>query len=89
MLFILPTQGPVDADNMNYAVIPYAFIMLASGLWFAVSVRHWFTGPYRIINGQRVLLYDDDDDESIPSSTQTPESIKIMEGKEEKVEIRT
>lgn len=89
MLFILPTQWPVDPDNMNYAVLPYAFIMLASGLWFAVSARHWFTGPYRIINGQRVLLYDDDDDVSIPSSTPKPGSIKIVEEKEEKMEITT
>ncbi|CDS14519.1 hypothetical protein LRAMOSA06688 [Lichtheimia ramosa] len=89
VLFILPTQWPVDPDNMNYAVLPYAFIMLASGLWFAVSARHWFTGPYRIINGQRVLLYDDDDDVSIPSSTPKPGSIKIVEEKEEKMEITT
>ncbi|KAI7884085.1 hypothetical protein K492DRAFT_229389 [Lichtheimia hyalospora FSU 10163] len=89
VLFVLPTQWPVDPDNMNYAVVPYAFIMLASGLWFAVSVRHWFTGPYRIINGQRVLLYDDDDDVSISGSTPTPESIRIVEGKEEKIEVKT
>ncbi|CDH56687.1 amino acid transporter [Lichtheimia corymbifera JMRC:FSU:9682] len=89
VLFVLPTQWPVDPDNMNYAVVPYVFIMLASGLWFALFARHWFTGPYRIINGQRVLLYDDEEDESIPSTTPKPESIKIVEEKEEKTEIKT
>lgn len=89
MLFVLPTQWPVDPDNMNYAVVPYVFIMLASGLWFALFARHWFTGPYRIINGQRVLLYDDEEDESIPSTTPKAESIKIVKEKEENTEIKT
>ncbi|KAI7848160.1 amino acid/polyamine transporter I [Circinella umbellata] len=59
-LFICPTEAPITADNMNYAIAPFAFIMLLSGGYFAIWGRKWFTGPVRVINGQEVVLGDDD-----------------------------
>ncbi|KAG2218517.1 hypothetical protein INT45_000943, partial [Circinella minor] len=59
-LFICPTEAPITADNMNYAIAPFAFIMILSGGYFAIWGRKWFTGPVRVINGQEVVLGDDD-----------------------------
>ena len=59
-LFICPTEAPITADNMNYAIAPFAFIMLLSGGYFAIWGRKWFTGPVRVVNGQEVVLGDDD-----------------------------
>lgn len=68
MLFILPTEAPVTADNMNYAIAPFAFIMGCSSLFFYFSARHWFTGPVRVIDGREVVLGDDDGDSIAPKS---------------------
>ncbi|KAI9270486.1 amino acid/polyamine transporter I [Phascolomyces articulosus] len=72
-LFICPTEAPITADNMNYAIAPFAFIMLLSGGYFAIWGRKWFTGPVRVVNGKEVVLGDDDD--SIPSVTKEKEEI--------------
>jgi amino acid transporter len=63
-LFITPTTAPITADNMNYAIVPFAFIMICSMGYFLIWGRKWFTGPVRVIDGQEVIL----DDESINSS---------------------
>ncbi|KAJ8658346.1 hypothetical protein O0I10_006029 [Lichtheimia ornata] len=68
VLFILPTEAPVTADNMNYAIAPFAFIMGCSSLFFYFSARHWFTGPVRVIDGREVVLGDDDGDSIAPKS---------------------
>jgi amino acid transporter len=63
-LFICPTEAPITADNMNYAIVPFAAIMVTSMTYFYFWGRKWFTGPVRIIDGKQVIL----DDESIRSS---------------------
>lgn len=81
----MPTEGPVTPDNMNYAIVPFAFIMACSSLYFYFFARHWFTGPVRVIDGQEVVLGDEDDDsiapKSDPSSTQKG-SVQHVEEKE-------
>ncbi|CAO3632271.1 unnamed protein product [Mucor fragilis] len=62
-LFICPTEAPITPDNMNYAIVPFAAIMICSMTYFYFWGRKWFTGPVRVIDGQEVIL----DDESIHS----------------------
>jgi hypothetical protein len=50
---------------MNYAIVPFAAIMICSMTYFYFWGRKWFTGPVRVIDGQQVIL----DDESIRSSS--------------------
>ncbi|KAJ8652213.1 hypothetical protein O0I10_012174 [Lichtheimia ornata] len=81
-LFICPTEAPITPDNMNYAIVPFAFIMILSGGYFALFARKWFTGPVRVIDGQEVVLGDDDD--SAPKSAAASlkaASIKVDEKK--------
>lgn len=81
-LFICPTEAPITPDNMNYAIVPFAFIMIFSGGYFALFARKWFTGPVRVIDGQEVVLGDDDD--SAPKSAAASlkaASIKVDEKK--------
>ncbi|OBZ91949.1 Amino-acid permease BAT1 [Choanephora cucurbitarum] len=71
-LFVLPTQWPVTASNMNFAVIPFAFIIGLASLVYAISGRRWFTGPIRYIDlddvqagdekVQRMVMVGDDDE---------------------------
>ncbi|KAI8988111.1 amino acid/polyamine transporter I [Mycotypha africana] len=64
-LFICPTEAPITADSMNYAIVPFAAIMICSMTYFYFWGRKWFTGPVRVIDGQHVIL--DDDPASVPS----------------------
>ncbi|KAG2205697.1 hypothetical protein INT47_008054 [Mucor saturninus] len=66
VLFVLPTEAPITPDTMNYAIVPFAFIMLCSLTYFYFWGRKWFTGPVRVIDGKVVIL---DDDNSIHSLT--------------------
>ncbi|KAG1464281.1 hypothetical protein G6F46_000895 [Rhizopus delemar] len=50
VLFILPTQYPVTPQNMNFAIIPFAFVIGLSTLAYLISGRKWFTGPIRNID---------------------------------------
>ncbi|KAI8391378.1 amino acid/polyamine transporter I [Radiomyces spectabilis] len=66
VLFVLPVEAPVTADNMNYAIVPFAAIMLVSSGYFYFWGRKWFTGPVRIVDGQKVILEDDEDAQTQP-----------------------
>lgn len=66
VLFVLPTEAPITPDTMNYAIVPFAFIMICSMTYFFIWGRKWFTGPVRVIDGQEVIL-DEEDEASIAS----------------------
>lgn len=68
VLFILPTEAPITPDTMNYAIVPFAFIMLCSLTYFYFWGRKWFTGPVRVIDGKVVILDDDNSIHSINKS---------------------
>lgn len=40
-----PFALPVNALDMNYAVVVIGFIVVGAGLWFAIDARKWFHGP--------------------------------------------
>ncbi|ORZ05239.1 amino acid/polyamine transporter I [Absidia repens] len=60
-LFICPTEWPVTADNMNYAIVPFAFVMMLSTGYFMIWGRKWFKGPIRVVDGQEVIVENDED----------------------------
>ena len=68
VLFVLPTEAPITPDTMNYAIVPFAFIMLCSLTYFYFWGRKWFTGPVRVIDGKEVIL-DEEDDISVRSGS--------------------
>ncbi|KAG1152130.1 hypothetical protein G6F37_008059 [Rhizopus arrhizus] len=49
-LFILPTEYPITPENMNFAIIPFVFVIGLSTLAYLVSGRKWFTGPVRNVD---------------------------------------
>ncbi|KAI9264711.1 amino acid/polyamine transporter I [Helicostylum pulchrum] len=59
------TEAPITADNMNYAIVPFAAIMICSVTYFYFWVRKWFTDPVRVIGNQQAIL----EYESIRSSS--------------------
>ncbi|ORZ03010.1 amino acid/polyamine transporter I [Syncephalastrum racemosum] len=73
-LFICPTEAPITPDTMNYAIVPFAFIMICSVGYYAIWGRKWFTGPVRVVNGQEVVLGDDDDGSILSGSKQQVET---------------
>ncbi|KAI8973865.1 amino acid/polyamine transporter I [Pilobolus umbonatus] len=58
VLFILPTQSPVTPGNMNFAIIPFAFVIGLASIVYLVSGRKWFTGPIRNIDTMVVREVD-------------------------------
>ncbi|KAI9312378.1 amino acid/polyamine transporter I [Dichotomocladium elegans] len=44
-LFLCPTEYPVTADNMNYAIVPLAFVLGGSVLYYRFHARKYFHGP--------------------------------------------
>ncbi|KAI7902678.1 amino acid/polyamine transporter I [Cokeromyces recurvatus] len=64
-LFICPTEAPISADNMNYAIVPFAAIMITSMTYFYFWGRKWFTGPVRMIHGKEEIILDENDEDSI------------------------
>lgn len=45
IIFILPTIRPVTADNMNYAIVFLAFILLCAMVYWYINGRKFYTGP--------------------------------------------
>ncbi|UJR11093.1 hypothetical protein I4U23_015275 [Adineta vaga] len=45
VLFVLPTEYPVTAINMNYASVGFGTVLIISSLVYIFSARHWFKGP--------------------------------------------
>ncbi|KAI8988952.1 amino acid/polyamine transporter I [Pilobolus umbonatus] len=59
-LFITPTEAPITADNMNYAIVPFAAIMICSMTYFYFWGRKWFTGPVRYVDGKEIILEEEE-----------------------------
>ncbi|RUS14819.1 amino acid/polyamine transporter I, partial [Endogone sp. FLAS-F59071] len=45
ILFICPVTYPVTPNNMNYAIVPFVFVIGISSGYFAIWGRKWFKGP--------------------------------------------
>ncbi|KAJ9164654.1 Amino acid permease [Coniochaeta hoffmannii] len=72
IIFMFPTMLPVAANNMNYAVVILAFVMLlATGYWY-LKGRKYYTGPRvtaHIVDGGVVLT---EDNEKLSDSEKRP-----------------
>lgn len=45
VIFFFPTRLPVAAENMNYAIVVFVFVLMFSvGFWYTRG-RHFYTGP--------------------------------------------
>jgi hypothetical protein len=42
---MLPTVRPVTWRTFNYTPVAVLVVLGCAGGWWAVSARHWFTGP--------------------------------------------
>lgn len=45
IIFIMPTIRPVTAENMNYAIVYLAGILVFSALYWYIQGRKFYTGP--------------------------------------------
>ncbi|KIW16053.1 hypothetical protein PV08_06104 [Exophiala spinifera] len=45
IIFILPTIRPVTAQNMNYAIVFLAFILLCAAVFWYLGGKRYYTGP--------------------------------------------
>ncbi|KAF2463538.1 amino acid transporter [Lindgomyces ingoldianus] len=60
IVFCLPTANPVTSQTLNYTVVAVGIILsFALGSWF-VWARKWFTGPIRQVEGQAVVISQED-----------------------------
>ncbi|KAI9480465.1 MAG: amino acid/polyamine transporter I [Benjaminiella poitrasii] len=82
ILFVCPTQYPVTADNMNYASVIFAFVMLASLAYYFLRAKKWFHGPGRSLEEEGPLspVTFDDSFESITFAPGVEKIKKVNEG---------
>jgi amino acid permease (GABA permease) len=45
IIFIMPTIRPVTPNNMNYAIVFLAFILLCAAVYWFIGGRKFYTGP--------------------------------------------
>ncbi|CAO3578238.1 unnamed protein product [Absidia cylindrospora] len=63
VLFILPTEYPVEASNMNYSIVLFgAFWIIIAGYW-VIRGRHVFKGPVRYVESSDATSALEGDDE--------------------------
>jgi amino acid transporter len=67
ILFILPVTDTAvpwnsnfDYKTANYAPVALGVVIVAVGVWWLVSARHWFTGPTRNIEMDELGRVTDD-----------------------------
>jgi amino acid transporter len=60
VLFMLPTQGPVTASNMNYAVAIFGVLWILVGIYWFSRGRKIFRGPIRDSEPASLLVNDFD-----------------------------
>jgi hypothetical protein len=81
ILFCLPTVRPVTSINMNYASVITIGVLILSGLYYAVSARHWYTGP-RSFTGGAFAAAENHSPEYSPSELSTEDMRKKGVGTE-------
>ncbi|KAH7884964.1 APC amino acid permease [Phlebopus sp. FC_14] len=63
VVFSLPTEWPVTAANMNYAIVIVVTVVAAAGLWYMVSAHRHYRGPASgALNSERRVDVDMDVD---------------------------
>lgn len=50
IVFLLPTQYPIQMKTFNYAPIALGIVLVLIMLWWIIDARKWFKGPVRNID---------------------------------------
>ena len=45
VLFMLPTESPINFSDFNYTVVAVVVVIGFAGIYWLVSAKNWFTGP--------------------------------------------
>ena len=45
VLFMLPQALPITLSTFNYTPLVFLIVLGGAAIWYAVSAKHWFTGP--------------------------------------------
>jgi amino acid permease (GABA permease) len=45
ILFMLPTESPINFSDFNYTVVAVVVVIGFAGIYWLVSAKNWFTGP--------------------------------------------
>ncbi|KAI8092527.1 APC amino acid permease [Halteromyces radiatus] len=63
VLFILPTEYPVEASNMNYAIVIFGGLWIIIAIYWFTRGRHVFKGPVRYVNSSDATSAMEGDDD--------------------------
>jgi len=61
VIFCLPTELPVNAENLNYASVALCGTFLLSNIWFffpGIGAYKWFNGPARTVDDSVASMED-------------------------------
>ncbi|KAJ2955489.1 hypothetical protein NQZ79_g8526 [Umbelopsis isabellina] len=67
VLFILPTEYPVDATNMNYAIAIFGFLWIIVAIYWVARGRYVFKGPIRNVESTTSSLHSVELDKPSPT----------------------
>ncbi|KAH8879999.1 amino acid permease [Thozetella sp. PMI_491] len=74
VIFLFPTVMPVEADNMNYAVVILLFILLVATVYWYINGRHYYVGPRAHAHIEHGVIVEDGSD--VPTEGPTdPEKV--------------
>lgn len=84
VLFLCPTQYPVDASNMNYAIAIFGVLWITIGIYWFARGQFIFEGPIRsdsaLANSSENDEFEESEKVTNPSSTYlSPERLVLTE----------
>jgi amino acid transporter len=82
ILFILPTEYPVTASNMNYAIAIFGALWIIVGIYWVLRGRYVFKGPVRNVESTTSSLHSvefDKQEKTIAEVEATPEDKVVSE----------
>ena len=66
IIMLFPSTYPVTKDNMNYAVVIIAGVLVIAAIYWFASARHWFVGPKRTDEEKPKVSKEETRRDSIP-----------------------
>ncbi|CAO3695922.1 unnamed protein product [Umbelopsis ramanniana] len=78
VLFILPTEYPVTAANMNYAIAIFGALWVVVGIYWVVRGRYVFKGPVRNVESTTSSLHSVEFDKQEKNTTDIDADDKVV-----------
>jgi len=75
IIFILPTIRPVTAQNMNYAIVFLAFILLCAAVFWYLGGKRYYTGPLIEAEIQEIESSSLSENEKKDTKSDTPDAV--------------